>query len=136
MKAILGVALHHPITIASQPSDLPAQTEDDMFRARALELDRQKPGRLARWFKALIPATLATRIAERRAARELASNIKRLESLAGHLLEDIGVEKVGPAEYIVRTDDMDAVRASRQAEALHNPRRLAEASHRVSASAT
>lgn len=47
----------------------------------------------------------------------LQRQIKPLEDLSGHLLVDIGVEKIGPSDFSVRTDDQTTVRASRLAEA-------------------
>ena len=60
-------------------------------------------------------APLMARIAARRSTRHLQAEIQRLEELSVHLLGDIGVEKEDLADYVVRTDDLDAVLAWRLA---------------------
>jgi len=116
MKALSCVTFQ-AITASMQTAALAQQTEAELFRARARALRRQKPWRLIGWLKALIPATVTARIAEYRAERNLRSHIKRLEELSGHLLDDVGVVQTGPSDYVILTDDMGAVRASRLAEA-------------------
>ena len=117
MKSLLIVTLHQAIAASAASTKGAAQTEDELFRARARALQTQQPGRLAAWLKALIPAPVAARIAAKRAERNLLAHFRRLEDLSGHLLGDIGVEKVGLSNYVVRTDDLDAVRALRLANA-------------------
>ena len=115
MKDLLVVTLHQAVAASNEGT---AQTEDELFRARADALRKQRKhrkARLAGWLKSLIPAQVTARIAAHRATRDLQSQIRRLEDLSVHLLDDIGVEKEDFADYVVRTDDLDAVRAWRLA---------------------
>lgn len=116
MKNLLIVTLHQAVAASTEGT---AQTEDELFRARAHALRKQRKLRLGAWLKslipALIPAPVTARIAAHRSARDLQSQIRRLEDLSFHLLGDIGVEKEDFADYVVRTDDLDAVRAWRLA---------------------
>jgi hypothetical protein len=117
MKAPFCIAVYQAVATSMEPTDGTPQTEEELFRARARALRRKGSKGLRGWLGALIPEPLAARIAARRAERDLRAQIQRLEGLSSHLLDDVGVEKIGPSDYIVRTDDMDAVRASRLAEA-------------------
>lgn len=115
MKSLLIVTLHQAFADSVAPTEGTAQTEDELFRARADALRKQHTRRLTAWLKSLIPAPAMARILAHRADRDLRLHIKRLEDLSFHLIDDIGVEKEDFADYIVRTDDIDAVRAWRLA---------------------
>lgn len=112
MKNLLIVTLHQ---VAAASTEGAAQTEDELFRARADALRKKRKLRLAGWLRSLIPAPVTARIAAHRATRNLQAEIARLEDLSFHLLGDIGVEKEDFADYVLRTDDLDAVRAWRLA---------------------
>lgn len=115
MNSLVNVTLHQAFAACAASTQGDAQTEHDLFHARARALRKQQPGRLAAWFKALIWAPVAARIAAKRAERDLLAHFGRLENLSGHLLGDIGIERVGLSDYVVRTDNFDAVRAFRLA---------------------
>lgn len=117
MKSLFLVAVHQAATQAVDRPAMRPQSEENLLRARAAEMRRQRPWGLVAVIKGLIPATLTARIAARRAERDLQAHIQRLEELSGHLLQDIGVEKVGPSDYVAATIDMALVRAGRLAEA-------------------
>lgn len=54
----------------------------------------------------MVPGSLKTALTARAQARILARNIERLESLAPHLLDDIGVKEVAPGQYaVMKTDE-------------------------------
>lgn len=74
------------------------QTEAELFEARGDTLK-------ARGLAALLPRGLAAWIAARRKARHLQAEIARLERLSPHLLDDIGVQRQGSADYVVMTDE-------------------------------
>jgi uncharacterized protein YjiS (DUF1127 family) len=121
---MLIVTLHQAIAECAAPLEEDAQTEDELFRARAEALRKQNKRRWAAWLKSLIPAPAMARIEAYRSTRQLQAQIKRLEDVSVHLLGDIGVEKDDHADYIVRTDDLDAVRAWHLANSPLLPARL------------
>jgi hypothetical protein len=109
MKALILAALYQSETrTAPQSADSAAQSEADLFRARDRALRRLRPGRIRMVLAALVPAALTARLAARRARRDLEAQITRLEALSPHLLDDIGVEELGPHDYVVRITDLDA----------------------------
>jgi hypothetical protein len=114
MKALLLVTIHNCATDLFQRAAAAPICEADHFRALDRAARRQRRGRIMGFVVRLIPASLAARIAARRAERQLLAQIRHLESLSGHLLDDIGVEKVGPADYVVRSDDMFAAQPAPQ----------------------
>lgn len=115
MKSLLIFTLHQAIVECSAPPEGAAQTEGELFRARADALRKQHKRQWAAWLKSLILAPALARIEAHRSARELQAQIRRLEDLSFHLLGDIGVKKEDLADFVVRTDDLDAVRAWRLA---------------------
>ena len=123
MRNLLIVTLHQVAAASLDSTQGTAQTEDELFRARARALRKQRKLGLAGWFKSLIPAPVMARIAAHRSARALQAEIARLEQLSFHLLGDIGVEKEDVADYVLRTDDLDAVRAWRLANSPFLPAR-------------
>ena len=123
MRNLLIVTLHQVAAASLDSTQGAAQTEDELFRARARALRKQRKLGLADWFKSLIPAPVMARIAAHRSARALQAEILRLEQLSFHLLGDIGVEKEDVADYVLRTDDLDAVRAWRLANSPFLPAR-------------
>lgn len=124
MKSLLIVTLHQAAAECSAPREGAAQTEDELFHARANALRKQNKRQWASWLKSLIPAPALARIEAHRSARELRAQIKRLEDISFHLLGDIGVEKEDLSDYVVRTDDLDAIRAWRLANSPLLPARL------------
>jgi len=110
MKALLLVTIHNCGADLVRRAAAPPCSEAEHFRALDRAARRQRRGGIMRIVALLIPASLAARVEARRAERRLLAQIRRLESLSGHLLDDIGVEKVGPADYVVRSDDMFAMR--------------------------
>lgn len=115
MKSLLIVTLHQAVAECAAPQEGSAQTEDELFRARANALRKLHKRGWTAWLKSLIPAPVLARIEAQRSTRDLQAQIRRLEDLSFHLLGDIGVEKEDLADYVVRTDDLDAVRAWRLA---------------------
>jgi hypothetical protein len=113
MKSLVIVSLHQAIAASTGAGRAVEPTEEELFLARAEELRKLQPSRVTTWLKALVPASVAERNAARQAERDLIATFKRLEDLGCHLLGDIGVARVGPTDYVVRTDDIDAVRALR-----------------------
>lgn len=123
MKALLCVAIHDAVTRATRQAPDGELTEDALFRMRARSLARRRnPGLTGRLW-AMLPTPLAARLAAYSDERALKNHIKRLENVSGHLLDDVGIQTVGRRDYVVRTDDMDAVRASRHREAADVSRR-------------
>ena len=53
----------------------------------------------------LVPGSLRAALTARAEERILARNIKRLEGLAPHLLDDIGIEEVESGVYVIMTTD-------------------------------
>ena len=53
----------------------------------------------------LVPGSLRAALTARAGARILARNIKRLEDLSPHLLDDIGVKEVAPGVYAIMATD-------------------------------
>jgi hypothetical protein len=132
MKSQAITAFHQAVAAATDSRNAAVLTEEGMFRARAEELRKQQPGRLAHWLRSLVPAPLAERLAAKRAEHELFAAFRHLEGIGSHLLDDIGVEKAGPSDYLVRTDDIGTIRALRPASApllpeFLPPRRLSPA---------
>ena len=66
----------------------------------------------ARLAARIMPTSMNTALTARTEARALARNIKRLEELAPHLLNDIGIEQVSAGVYAV----IDAVKPTVEAQ--------------------
>ncbi|WP_137113203.1 DUF1127 domain-containing protein [Rhodobacter sp. SY28-1] len=115
MTSLPIVTLYQAFVETSASTEGTAQTEDELFRARARALRQRHKRRLTAWLKSPIPAPVLARAAAYQSARDLQAQISRLESLSPHLLDDIGVEKEDAADYIVYTDDLEAIRAWRLA---------------------
>lgn len=77
----------------------------------------------------LVPASMNAALKARAEARDLARNIKRLEDLGSHLLDDIGIEQVAAGVYVMMETDETLAEAQtpEPAVAAFQPERAAPA---------
>ena len=90
------------------------RTEAELFEARGAAAH-------TRGLAAFLPRRLAVWLAARRGARRMESEIARLERLSPHLLDDIGVQRQGAADYVVMTDEDARLAMPKQAIAAPVP---------------
>jgi hypothetical protein len=111
MKGFCVAAVLQSQTHITRQEEMTPMTEAELFRLRDRALRRQQPGMITGFLKSLIPAPLAVWIASYRGKQSRKALINSLEALPDDLLDDLGVVKKGPCDYIVRTGEMPLLSA-------------------------
>jgi uncharacterized protein YjiS (DUF1127 family) len=81
-------------------ADLSRRADMNLHRKHARDVLLQQPSRLIGWLKAMRPARVIAALAAYRAEREMQFHLNRLADLSAHLVDDVGVVRKGPPDFV------------------------------------